>query len=429
MKLLTLMVTALFCAGAATAQDSLSLADAISKALKNNYDIQITKGDEHVAEIQNAWGAAGLFPTLNASGGLSRVWNYNDQQDFESQRLQGGLSLDWLLFDGFGIYIRKDKLELFQELSAGNTAVVIEETIQSVILAYYSVLLEGEKMQVARTLMELSLDRYEYESERQQLGSMTTYDVLQAKNSWLEDKGRFLLQEVAYKNSIRDLNFLMAEAPEKTWIFTEKFQVEPKDYDLQVLQDKMLANNKNLKNQYISQTLLEKEVSLQRSAWWPTLSASASYSNQQNELTNAGFDPVTSNEFSYTGSLNLRWTLFNGGNRKRAVEIAKVDRETGLIQLENVRHALINQLYNFYEIHLVRQELLNVAQEALDTAELNLQISEEKFRAGTINSFNYRDVQLLYLNSAVNRLDAIYAYIDVDTALLRIIGGIISEYE
>ncbi len=428
MKHLTVLITLLVGAGA-VAQDSLSLSGAITRALKNNYGIQITEADERIAEIQNSWGTAGLYPTLSASASATWVWNYNEQQDFERQRLDGGVSLNWLLFDGFGMYIRKDRLELFQDLSAGNTAVVIEETIQDIILAYYLVLLEREKLEVARSLMELSQDRYEYESERQQLGSMTTYEVLQAKNSWLEDKGRYLVQEVAYKNSIRDLNFLMADAPQKSWVFTEEFKVQPSDYDLFILQEKMLANNKNLKNQYINQSLLEKEVALQRSEWWPTLSASASYSNSETELTNEGLPAFNSNEYSYTGAVNLRWTLFDGGNRKRAVQIAKVDRETGLIQLENVRHALTNQLYNLYEIHLVRQELLNVAQEALETAELNLQISEEKYRSGAINSFNYRDVQLLYLNSAVNRLDAIYAYIDVDTALLRIIGGIISQYE
>ena len=59
---------------------------------------------------------------------------------------------------------------------------------------------------------------------------------------------------------------------------------------------------------------------------------------------------------------------------------------------------------------------------------LNQQISEEKFRAGTINSFNYRDVQLIYLNASIDRLQAIYDLIDTDTELTRITGGIITEY-
>ncbi len=420
------------------AQENLTLNDAIAIALENNYNIRVTKSDQRVAEIQNAWGSVGLFPTIDLSVGNNRSWTDTNAGfgDNESERLQGGVDLKWLLFDGFSVHIRKSQLNLFEDLSAGNTAAVVEQTIQDVILAYYTVLLDREKRQVAETLMQLSEDRFNYQSERQQLGSQTTYDVLQAQNSFLEDKGRFMLQDVAYKNAIRNLNFLMAKDPGTMWSFTAEFSVDPKQYDVSTLQDKMLSSNRTLKNQYISQKLLEKNVSLSRADWSPTLALGAGYDNWDNEST---YDKVinlvtgskSSSVFSkgYSVGLNLSWSLFNGGNRHRAVQIAKIDRETGETQIENIKHTLSNQLYNFYEIHLVRQELLNVADEALQTAQLNLDISEEKFKSGAINSFNFRDVQLLYLNSAVNRLDAIYAYIDVDTALMRLTGGIISQYE
>ncbi|MBN1482064.1 TolC family protein [candidate division KSB1 bacterium] len=423
----------------APAQESLGLNDAIAIALENNYTIRVTKSDQRVAEINNAWGTAGLYPSIDFSLNGSRYWDYSESDnpdagqmqlgDFERDQLQANVSLNWLLFDGLGIQIRKSKLKLFENLSAGNTAVVIEQTIQDVILAYYAVLLEKEKLQVARTLMQLSKDRYDYQTERQQLGSQTTYDVLQAQNSYLEDKGRFMLQEVAYKNAIRNLNFLMAANAQETWTFADAFVVDPVVYDLEVLKEKMLTNNRTLKNQYISQSLLEKEISLAKSAWSPVLSLRGSYNNNDVELRYQSFDPQQNDSYNYLVSLNLSWSLFNGGNRSRAVQIARIDRETGETQIENIKHTLTNQLYNFYEIHLVRQELLNVADEALETAQLNLSISEDKFRSGAINSFNFRDVQLLYLNSAVNRLDAIYAYLDVDTALLRLTGGIIQQYE
>jgi outer membrane protein TolC len=415
------------------AQESLNLNDAIAIALENNYNIRVTKSDQRVAEIQNSWGTVGLFPTIDLSAGSNRKWSFSDVDpgDSEQDVVSGAVDLRWLLFDGFSVHINKSKLNLFEELSAGNTAVVIEQTIQDVILAYYAVLLDREKLAVAKTLMELSEDRYNYQTERQQLGSQTTYDVLQAQNSFLEDKGRFMLQQVAYKNAVRNLNFLMAEQPEKLWSFDVEFSVDPAQYDLSVLREKMLADNRTLKNQYISQQMLEKDVSLQRSAWSPTLSLGAGYATSDGELTyDTPLVPARDLAgYNYSVGLNLSWSLFNGGNRHRAVQIAKIDRETGETQIENIKHTLTNQLYNFYEIHHVRRELLNVADEALQTAQLNLTISEEKFKSGAINSFNFRDVQLLYLNSAVNRLDAIYSYIDVDTALMRLTGGIISQYE
>ena len=45
-----------------------------------------------------------------------------------------------------------------------------------------------------------------------------------------------------------------------------------------------------------------------------------------------------------------------------------------------------------------------------------------------INSFNYRDVQLLFLNAAFGKLQATYDLIDTHSELMRLTGSIISEY-
>lgn len=94
-----------------------------------------------------------------------------------------------------------------------------------------------------------------------------------------------------------------------------------------------------------------------------------------------------------------------------------------------MQHVLTNQLANLYEFYLVQKELLAVARENLEAAKLNLQISQEKFDAGAINSFNFRDVQSIYLNAAQGELVAVYAFIDAHTSLLRLAGVIVQEYE
>ena len=65
----------------------------------------------------------------------------------------------------------------------------------------------------------------------------------------------------------------------------------------------------------------------------------------------------------------------------------------------------------------------------MKSTKLNLDISTEKFKNGIINSFNYRDIQILYMNTAFNELEAIYNLIQSKTDLLRLSGGIISEYD
>jgi outer membrane protein len=129
------------------------------------------------------------------------------------------------------------------------------------------------------------------------------------------------------------------------------------------------------------------------------------------------------------GNFTLSYNLFSGGNRKRALQIAKLEEESGLVALEQMQHDLDNKLENLYEFYLVRKELLSVANENLQAARLNFQIAKEKFENGSINSFNFRDVQLIYLNAALQELQAVYNFIDTHTALLRMAGTIIQQYE
>jgi outer membrane protein TolC len=135
------------------------------------------------------------------------------------------------------------------------------------------------------------------------------------------------------------------------------------------------------------------------------------------------------NSANFYGNFTLSWNLFSGGNRKRALQIAEIDSDIAEIQLTDMQHDLDNSLANLFEFYQVRKELLTVADENLAAAQLNLQISRDKFEAGAINSFNFRDVQEIYLRAAQGKLEAVYNFINAQTSLLRLTGVIVQEYE
>ena len=98
----------------------------------------------------------------------------------------------------------------------------------------------------------------------QSLGGSVTYNVLQAKNVYLTDKANYMNQEVVVRNTIRNLNFMMGEAPTNTWDFSETFEADTSEYILADLLSKMKASNQILKNQYTNLLLRENETSLQK---------------------------------------------------------------------------------------------------------------------------------------------------------------------
>jgi len=407
------------------AQEELTVSSALEKALENNYGIIISQSQEDIASLNNHWGEAGRYPTIGFTAASSNSMELTDPS--ATNRLTGGVGMNWILFDGYRVHVTKSRLSRLENLARGRSAVVVENTIQDVILGYYNVLMQKEQLEVLERVMKLSRDRYNYEMLRKEIGSSLSYNVLQAKNVYLEDSASYLSQQVVVRNTIRNLNFILGEDPSVRWSFTESFQPDTSRYQLGSLLDKMTSNNQTLQNQYVNLMLSQDQVKLSQSELYPTLSFSAGLDNGWSRRKNQGMDPVTGETVTPYGNVSLSYNIYSGGTRKRAVEVARVNEQITLTETEEIRHSLINVLYNEYDLYNVRSTLLAVADENLEAAELNLKIAEDKFRSGAINSFNYRDIQLIYINAALQRLRSVYNLIDSRTNLTRLIGGFVDE--
>ena len=214
---------------------------------------------------------------------------------------------------------------------------------------------------------------------------------------------------------------------EKRYTLTEEFIVERKEFAYDDLAQKMLANNRTLLNQYINQSLLEDDTRLKRSGQYPSLLMNTGYNyfNGRFDYPDNGVSSLASYDFYVNFSLNFN--LYNGRNVKRSIQNAIVTEEKGEVEIEEIKNRLSNQLAYALDFYNVRKQLLEVAKIGVKSARLNLQIATEKFRAGTINSFNFRDVQLIFLNASLAELEVTYNLIASETELMRLTGGIVSE--
>ncbi|BDD09601.1 membrane protein [Fulvitalea axinellae] len=418
-----------FSATGAWAQEALSLSQAIEIGLGQNYDIKISGQQEEVAGLQNTWGNAGMFPTLDFQASLTENWSGEDLER-RNETIDPGLRMNWTVFNGFSVRINKARLAELEELSAGNTQVVIENTIKDIITTYYQALLEQERTAVAEKLAKLSSDRYHYTERQREIGTKVTYDLLQSQNAWLQDKSNLLQQRVNYKNAVRRLNFVMGIKEDKEYVLTEKFEFQAPDYSFGDLEEKMLSSNSTLKNQYIQQRLNRNSIRQAKSALYPRLSVGGGINKRYYPTAeDQGEIPAVKDDWGANVALTLSYNIFNGGNRKRAIEIAKINTEIGDIQTEQLGHSLSNQLAQNFDSYKVQDEILHLAIENQKAAELNLKLSEQRYKSGNINSFNLRDIEIAYLNASNSKLSAIYQLISIHSELLRMTGGIISQSE
>ncbi len=426
--ILTLVVSTIY------SQDKLSLSEAIEKGLENNYQIKITDKRVEQAKLMNNWGTVGRYPSVNIGVSLNNKFDNaasrvvdGERDNWTTNTLYPNINARWTVFNGYGIQISKEKLNLLETYSEGNAGVIIENTIQSIILAYYKVKLEQEKLEVMNTVKSLSSDRLNYMMQKFDLGSSVTYDVLQAKNAYLNDSSNYLFQKLNVKNAHLNLNLLLGEEASNKYELNDDLYMVSETYQLGDLLDKMLSDNKTLQNQFINLEILKKEVAFKRSSLFPVVSVSTGFDHFNFRTKYSDQDASFSNSYDFYANVSLSFNLFNGGNTRRAIQNAQIDERIGALSIAEIQLQLKNVLANMFDLFGIRKQLFEVSEANLESAELNLKLSEEKFKAGVINSFNYRDVQLLYLNVATQRLESMYNLIDTHTELVRLTGGILAE--
>ncbi|MGB1121320.1 MAG: TolC family protein, partial [Saprospiraceae bacterium] len=225
--------------------------------MSNNFQIQIAEQQIAITKNNNNLAQAGKYPTINlnttSNNGFQDINNpasFLDGVSLTSLGLTPNVDLQWVLFDGYKVRINKKRLEQLEMQSAGNKTLIVENTIQAIILAYYRAAIEQEKIGVFEEVLKLSRDRYEYEIVRRDLGVGSQFNILQTKDAYLSDSINLKMQETALDNAIQNLNLTMGvEDLTTTYTLTDLLEYNRAVYDADALEQKLFANNQNLKNQ------------------------------------------------------------------------------------------------------------------------------------------------------------------------------------
>lgn len=440
LKKSTILFLALLISKLMVAQEALDLSRAIEIGLSNNYQIQISERQEEIARNNNNYQAAGRYPSvafnLTSNNALT---NQNNPASFINGAfvnggLTGSVDLGWTLFDGFKVRINKKRLEELEQQSQGNTRLAVENTIQQIMLAYHQVLIQQEQVKVLKEVLSLSRDRVAYQEVRRDFGQAGTFDVLQTNDAFLNDSTNVLIQEQSLATAIRNLNLAMGEDDlNKNYLFTEVLSFEKNNYDFAAMEEKLFSNNINIQNLNFARNLAAIESDFQASNRYPTISANAGANLSgslfklfgDNPQTMEPFDLATGNTTGLYLNLSASYPLYDAGNRRRNLQNARIQENIAQLNIEEAKRTLSLQLRNTLATYENQLQLIALAESLIDNAQKNLNISEERFKAGQISSFDYRSIQLAYINASQARLNAIFNLINTETELVRLTGGMI----
>lgn len=432
-RLFKLLIFLLFIAATARAQgQKMTVENAIEMALKNNYDIVISKNLAMQNSNNNTLGNAGMLPRidLNASGSLA---NNATKQEFsnglvvdkngvQSKNITTGAYLTWTVFDGLKMFGTREKLQELERMGELNAKIQIENTIVKVITSYYSIAMQKQLIIGLKENIIVSEERLKIAQKKFDIGAISKADILQAKVDLNALKSDLMRQNTLLYDAKANLNQLLVQQVEQD---IDVFDSIPlmSQYKYDDLKNAIMTNNSDLlfaqKNIEISKYMIKEGKSMA----YPKLNLNANYifSRSQNQ---AGFSLLNQNlglNLGFTAS----WTIFNGFNTSNNVKNLQLNLENSTYEFENLKTITQLNLMKAFKKNQDDIAILKLEEENQLLAKENLEIALERFRLGASTSIELKVAQESYEDS-IKRLSGSRFNAKIsETQLLKLSGGIV----
>ncbi|MFL5738923.1 MAG: TolC family protein [Flavisolibacter sp.] len=424
-------------AGNCFAQDTLTVQKAIATALNNNYDILLSRQDSASAAITNEYRNAVFLPTLNA--GSTILFNNNSQTSkftdgternrsgIRASNVNAAVNLNWTLFDGFRMFILRDRLDV--TMMRGNLTIrnQIVNTISDVIKTYYDIVRQKQQLINIEELMSLSSDRLRLSQYKLDIGVGIKPDVLQAQIDYNNQRALQINQMSVIEQRKQDLNRLM-NVPQNVNYEVEDSIVVRNDLVLGALLNNIAETSPALQLVKTDIDLARLDVRQAKALRFPTVSLTSAYSFSQNN-NNSVVNPVAQPLFSMNRGFNYGLTasipIFNQFSVRQQIRQAQLSVNYQQLQLENQQSTIETGILNNYRTYIAQREIVGVNDSSVVLARENLVIERERYRLGATTFIELRQAEENLATALTNAINTRYNLKIAETELLRLHGDLI----
>jgi outer membrane protein TolC len=416
-----------------SSQTKLTLQDAVSKTLDNNYNILMVKKDVEIAENSVDIGNAGFLPTLDATG--SYRYSAEDAETVTSQgtfpgnnnettNLNGAVTLGWTLFDGFAMFARYDKFDELEKLNKITLQLEIETRLQELFNVYYQIKMLSKNIGLLEETLKFSDDRLKFLTASNEYGATTGTEVLRAKVDYNTDFSNLQRQQAALKTAKFQLKYIMGEVTTEDYELTSDLAVR-EEYDYNSLKDMAFDRNSSIQQAMINKEISEQDERIIEAAYYPNIQFSGGYSYSE-QTSKVGFI-LGSNSEGVNAQLSLRWNLFDGFRTRIADQNTEISIEKQDIFIQNIRAMIETNLLTNYQAYSDLKDVLKLEEDNLVTATENFERSKSMFKYGTINSLDLRQSQINLLATEQRIVNLKHEIKTYETTLLMLSGQLRGE--
>ncbi len=314
------------------------------------------------------------------------------------------------------------------KLAVRGSELAIEKTKNDIVLevhqAYFGLLramkLEDEAEQTVKRLEKHREDT----NNNYTAGLVPKNDLLQSDVELAYGKQLQLKARNFRLLSATKLNLLL-RFPSDQEVFVEdtfKYTHEPLDWQ-SVLQE-ALSSRPEVKQVEITRQQAEQDIIIINSDYLPKVSLTATY-EKQGDSPEADFYPPGASEVKTAQAL-AQWKLWSWrqGSDKKAAASSRLNKKKQ--ELKRLNDEITLQLRESYLKLEESAENISVSRKAVEQAEENYRLNEERYLAQVATSAEVLDAQTLLARSRISYYNAIYDY-NLAQASLRWASGTITD--
>ncbi|THV57780.1 TolC family protein [Flagellimonas alvinocaridis] len=396
-----------------TAQELLTVDEAVKIALENNYQVKMARNDLKMDELSVSPGQAGMLPKVDANvadnnsrQNLSQVRSDGTEVELDNAKnrnLNYGVALEWTIFDGFRMFANHEQLKENQKLGEAELKQVVLNKVGEVLVTYYDLVQQQQQLSALDSTLIISEQRVELAQNRFTIGKASKLEVLNAQVDLNTDQTQMQRQQELYKNTkillneqlARDLKMDFVVAPE---IFVDQALI------LEELENKVAVENPQLQAEIINKRISELQLKQIKASRYPSVFVSTGYNFGHTESSLGFTTSSDSRGFNYGFGATLN--LFDGFNQNRNEKLGKMAVENAEIAIAQQKQSLIAMVGTTYQTYLTNISLIELEEKNETIAKENLDITVEKYRIGIIPTIEFRTAQLNYINARVRHSNA-----------------------
>ncbi|WP_321424959.1 TolC family protein [uncultured Bacteroides sp.] len=413
------------------AQNVLTSEKAVNIALKNNFDILVARNDADIARINNTKGNAGMLPTVNVNGSGSYSYDNVNQKlssgtvnKYSSQSstlVTTNTELSWTLFDGGKMFVTKNKLNEIQALGELQFQTKVLETMYNVIAAYYDIVRQKQQLKSMNEAISYNNERVTIAQTGFDAGSLLKNDLLQAKIDLNVVMENAINQQYAISEAQKTLNRMLGQDPNTIFEVSDSISLLYTPDRNELLQ-KLNSSNASILSFQKQIDIARLTLKETQKGYLPTLSFRGGYylsqtvNSEGSTLRNRSYGPQVG------GTLSI--PIYNGGETKRKISIARKELQSAEYDLENVKLQVYTELQNALTDFENQQHLLQIEKENNKLTKENIEISLQRLRLGQTTSLEVHLAQESYVQSCTRLTNFEYYLKIAETKLKQLISSL-----